>query len=164
MYFWKIDALKRHLAHGSLSEKQMYGYMMAYLVFSATAVEMMRYLPEKEPNAWTYYGSMMNLLIPVVGTMMAFRANGGESGVQFLQRYMSISLVVTIRYMAMILMIGLPLAVLLIAIAILMTDFKNNFAGSPLEIVSSCAYALLYFFIVKHIREVATAQQGAAGA
>lgn len=159
MYFWNIDALKRQLAHGGLSEKQTYGYMLAYLVCSVAAVEMMRYFPEREPNAWTYFGSMMNLLIPVVGTMMAFRANGGESGVQFLSRYMSISFVVTLRFLARIFIMAVPFTVLLVVAVFVITEFKKNLSSSPIEIVFTGIYALLFFYIVEHMGEVARRNQ-----
>lgn len=153
MYFWKIDLLKAQLIAKGLTESQTYLYTLAYIIFSTFMVELMRYSPDTVFNEWTHFSSTMNVLIPVAGTMMAFRANGGASGVQFLQRYLSISIVASIRFMVFVI---IPL---MVAIAIL--NPESPVSGSPFEILLSGCDALLFVFIVKHMREVATARPGA---
>ncbi len=156
MYFWKIDLLKAQLIAKGLTENQTYLYTLAYIIFSTFMVELMRYGPDTVFNEWTHFSSTMNVLIPVAGTMMAFRANGGASGVQFLQRYLSISIVASIRFMVFVIF---PL---MVAIAIL--NPESSVSGSPFEILLSGCDALLFVFIVKHISEVATARPGAGKA
>jgi len=153
MYFWKMDLLKAQLIAKGLTENQTYLYTLAYIVFTTFMVELMRYSPDTVFNEWTHFSSTMNVLIPVAGTMMAFRANGGVSGVQFLPRYLSISMVASLRFMVLVI---IPL---IMTIAILSPE--SSLSGSPFDLLFSACDALLFFFIVKHMREVATARPGA---
>ncbi|MBC3920347.1 hypothetical protein H8L32_22985 [Undibacterium sp. CY18W] len=153
MYFWKIDLLKAQLIAKGLTENQTYLYTLAYIVFTTFMVELMRYSPDTVFNEWTHFSSTMNVLIPVAGTMMAFRANGGASGVQFLPRYLSISMVASLRFMVLVI---IPL---IMTIATL--NPESALSGSPFDLLFSACDALLFFFIVKHMREVATARPGA---
>lgn len=153
MYFWKMDLLKAQLIAKGLTENQTYLYTMAYIVFTTFMVELMRYSPDTVFNEWTHFSSTMNVLIPVAGTMMAYRANGGVSGVQFLPRYLSISMVASLRFMVLVI---IPL---IMTIAIF--NPESALSGSPFDLLFSACDALLFFFIFKHMREVATARPGA---
>ncbi|MFZ6721718.1 hypothetical protein ACO0LK_16295 [Undibacterium sp. Ji49W] len=153
MYFWKMDLLKAQLIAKGLTENQTYLYTLTYIVFTTFMVELMRYSPDTVFNEWTHFSSTMNVLIPVAGTMMAFRANGGASGVQFLPRYLSISMVASLRFMVLVI---IPL---IMTIAIV--NPESALSGSPFDLLFSACDALLFFFIFKHMREVATARPGA---
>ncbi|WP_422976791.1 hypothetical protein [Undibacterium sp. Ji49W] len=148
-----MDLLKAQLIAKGLTENQTYLYTLTYIVFTTFMVELMRYSPDTVFNEWTHFSSTMNVLIPVAGTMMAFRANGGASGVQFLPRYLSISMVASLRFMVLVI---IPL---IMTIAIV--NPESALSGSPFDLLFSACDALLFFFIFKHMREVATARPGA---
>lgn len=158
MYFWKLDLLKKQLIANGLTEAQGYSYMLVYTIFGAIAIEMMAYIPHESVDGWTYFASLLNILIPAVGTVMAFRANGGASGTQFLSRYISISLISSIRYLVLILLSMIPLTI----IAIMLQGTGDIFESRVFELLFHATYVLLYLYIVKHVREVATATRVSA--
>jgi hypothetical protein len=90
----------------------------------------------------------------ILGTIMAFRANGGESGVQFAARYFSIGLVATIRFMILL----IPIMIAMMIYWFTSYDMENEIPTSGFEVaVLSIWYALLYAYIAKQIRHVAVA-------
>ncbi|PXX37325.1 hypothetical protein [Undibacterium pigrum] len=158
MYFWKLDLLKKQLIANGLTEAQGYSYMLVYTIFGAIAIEMMAYIPHESLDGWTYFASLLNILIPAVGTMMAFRANGGASGTQFLSRYISISLISSIRYLVLILLLMIPLTI----VAIMLQGTGDIFESRVFELLFHATYVLLYLYIVKHVGEVAKAARVSA--
>jgi hypothetical protein len=156
MYFWKIKQLKQHLIENGLTEKQLFYYVLIYAGSGAMGIEMMGYIPYAEPDLWSYISSAMNILIPILGTIAAFRANGGSSGVKFAERYFSIGLVVTLRFMVLLIPVACLMAVYWFSTAGLNGDMSET--SSPFEIiVISIWYAVLYFNIARHIGNVAKA-------
>ncbi len=161
MYFWKIDALKQELCSTGLSEKQLFYYILASVALNAVAVEVLTYLPTDAPNAWTYASSAIDIAIPILGTMLAFRANGGASGVQFAARYFSIGLVATLRFVALF----VPLMIALIVYWFATADAASEGGTGAFEVaVGSGWYAGVYLYIAKHVRAVAAASVPAAEA
>lgn len=154
MYFWRIELLKKQLIERGITESQHYCYILIYVALSAISVELMRYFPDELPNAWTYLGSIINAAIPIFGTMLIFRANGGVSGVQFAARYFSIGLVATIRFLVLL----IPLMAVLMIYWFSSYDSTDEIPSGATEIVLfSTWYALLYAYIAKHVREIAQA-------
>jgi uncharacterized membrane-anchored protein YitT (DUF2179 family) len=153
MYFWKLDSLKKQLVEQGLTQYQMYCYILVYVSLTAIVVELMKYLPPESHNVWTYAESVLNIVIPILGTILIFRANGGASGVQFAARYFSIGFVVTIRFL-----------VLLVPVTIAMVIywfFTYEGVETPTSFIEvavfSAWYALLYADIARHVRAVARA-------
>ncbi|MCH8622830.1 hypothetical protein [Undibacterium sp. TS12] len=154
MYFWKLDLLKKQLIAQGLTEAQMFSYMLVYVIFGAIAVELVAYFPHESVDGWTYLVSALNILIPAVGTVMAYRANGGASGSQFLARYVSISLVSSIRYLALLILMIIPLTI----VAVVLAGSGDIIGGPVFELLFAVTYAGLYLYITRHVRDVAAAQ------
>lgn len=153
MYFWKLDSLKKQLAEQGLTEYQVYCYILVYVSLSAIAVELMRYLPAESHNVWTYVESALNIGIPILGSILIFRANGGASGSQFAARYFSIGLVVTIRFLVLLIPVTIAMGIYWF-----FTYEGVETSTSWMEVaVFSSWYALLYANIAKHVRTVAQA-------
>lgn len=94
MYFWRIEQLKDELATSPLSERQSFNYLMAFVV-----VTMLPFWPsEDEVNSWDHLIQASTLLFSVLGTIHAYRENGGAAGQQFLQRYLALGWVWSIRW------------------------------------------------------------------
>ena len=154
MYFWKIDLLKQQLSTHGLTEKQLYYYILAYVALSAIGIEAIGYIPEVSPNSWSYVQSILNVTIPILGTIMAFRANGGESGVQFAGRYFSIGLVATIRFMVLL----IPIMIAMMIYWFSSYGMENEIPTTGIEVALFSIWdALLYAYIAKHVRQVAVA-------
>lgn len=153
MYFWKLDALKTQLAGQGLTQHQIYCYILVYVALTAIGVELTNYFPSESPNVWTYAQSVLNVLIPVLGTILIFRANGGASGVQFAARYFSIGFVVTVRFLVFL----VPVMIVMF-IYWFVTYEGGETPTSLMEVaVFSAWYALLYAEIARHVRALARA-------
>lgn len=151
MYFWKIAQLKKQLSSHGLTEKQVFYYILIDVAFTAIVLEVMGYFPPQEsPDVWAYVGSVINVIIPIAGTILAFRANGGASGVQFPARYFSIGLVATLRFVV--------LLIPLMAVMMIYWFFVPEAEGTGVEVaLLSAWYILLYVYIARQVREVAVA-------
>jgi hypothetical protein len=157
MYFWNINKLKQQLIETGLTEQQLFYYILIVLAAEVICNELITYLPYTEPNSWSCIESALNILIPILGTIAAFRANGGDSGIKFVERYFSIGFVVSIRFLVLL----IPLMALLIGSSGVIYGFKDNLPDLPNSIeviISSSWYAAVYMRIVKHIGDVAKAQ------
>src|SRR5688572_24760682 len=99
MYFWKINDLKRLIVERGLSEAQAFYYLLLFVGLSAASIELITYFPATDPSAWNYLDSILNLVIPIAGTVAAYRANRGAAGKNFAAKYLSISFVISIRFL-----------------------------------------------------------------
>lgn len=90
MYFWNINRLKQQLIETGLTEKQIFYYIFIFVALEAISIETTGYYPYTEPDLWSHVGSALNIIIPIIGTIAAFRANGGSSGINFVERYIGL--------------------------------------------------------------------------
>lgn len=157
MYFWKINELKKLIVQQGLSEAQIFRYILLFVVLSVVAVELVAYLPNEEPNGWDFLQSGLNLMMPVVGTVAAYRVNGGANGKAFAAKYFSISFVVIVRFLVYL----IPVMLVLIAYHGFSSDGyspddPDAFQTGWVEVALLSAWsAALYGAVVKHIRDVA---------
>lgn len=157
MYFWKIDKLKQQLLEQGLTEKHLFYYILIFVASESMSIEMTGYYPYTEPDSWSYVSSALNILIPIIGTIAAFRANGGSSGIKFAEKYFSISFVVFIRFLVLL----IPLMGAMMVYWSFTYGIENEWpdsSGSIEVIIFSIWYAAMYAYIVKHIGDVANAK------
>ncbi len=148
MYFWNIESLKRDIVAERLTEKDRFKYALIYIVFSIIALEYFQQENSGKLNLWLQVEAALNVIIVLLGTYFAYRANGGENGQDFLGRYFSISFVVSIRF-----------SVLLFPMIFVVLMYHSAFgveselvSTSPIEICMFLLWtALLYANIVKHM-------------
>ena len=98
---------------------------------------------------WDYVGTVWTLLLAVFGTIYVYRCNGGATGQDFLQRYLAIGWVVTVRWLAIV----MPLFVLLI----FTVDYMSEETQWHVGLFFVVAEVVLYERIGYHIRAVASA-------
>ena len=148
MYFWKIESLKQDIRVGSFTDKNLIPYVVLYAGLCAIAVEMTGYMPYEDVSVWTYVLSMLNVLIPIAGTIYAYRCNGGANGENFASKYFSIGFVIGIRFLVYL----IPLMVLMITYWVIVFGDQEELPTTFAEVVVfSFWYALLYFRMAKHI-------------
>lgn len=159
MYFWNINNLKKDISEHRLSETQIFYYVLVYVALSALGVELVKYFPAEEFNSWGLAESVLYVAIAIVGTIAAYRANGGAGGQGFAAKYFSVGLVVLIRF--------LPLAIFVVIAIVayhgLTVDWSSpeveeSFDTGWLEVsLISVWYVAYYARVVKHIRDTAKA-------
>ena len=176
MYFWNIKALKKQLVNQGLTQRQLfyyiliylfnYSYILAYAVYSSAIAEGSRLSPNYSQNAWGSTESILSILIIVLlGTFALYRANGGNSGTQFAEKYFSLVIAGGFRF-------SVFSSFLLFAAGIIAASFPSIFdnltviEGDLLRptgylVVLGFVYSvLLFIYIGKHIRDVARATSG----
>ena len=94
MYIWRIDRLKTQLAAGPLTDREILPYAMTNGVLMGIAFT----LPPEHPSVWDSVSGLVAAAAAIAGTIWAYTQNGGMAGTNFLQRYVSICWVVTIRF------------------------------------------------------------------
>ncbi len=159
MYFWKIDSLKKHLRENDLTEAQTFYYILLFVGLSAVGMELMPYFPIENPNSWNHIESVVNILIPTIGTIVAYRANGAAEGRQFAGKYFSISFVMAIRFLFYLIPAVIVLGVYYgLSVDWSSPDVEQAFDTGWFEVLLfSSWYAALYWRIVKHVRDAANA-------
>ncbi len=94
MYFWNIEGLKDHIKEGSLTEKSRMLYFLVMLLMMAAMNQFASSLPVYSKTSRDYALMAFGLAWLVAALYLAYRANNGNGGSDFLGRYMSISFVV----------------------------------------------------------------------
>jgi hypothetical protein len=159
MYFWNIRKLKLHLINNGLTEIQLFYYILIYVALSSLGFELLVFFPSsEESDMTTYAASTINVLIPIIGTIAAFRANGGSTGSKFPERYFSIAFVAMNRFFVLL----MPIIVALVAYWIITYGFEQDVLPTSSDfdfmIAFSVWYAAMYLYIAKQIGEVAKHQ------
>ena len=98
MCFWNIEKLKEDIRADRSPEKDRFIYALIYLGLGAIGVEFLTHAPMelRGEGGWDIVVSASNALI-ILGTILAFKANGSNDGIDFLGRYLSIGFVVNVR-------------------------------------------------------------------
>jgi len=151
MYFWKIEALKEDIINDRFTEKDRFVYLMIYLVLCAVGIEAMMRFSIESPNIWDTINSLGNVLIPLIGTIIVYRANGGETGRDFLGRYFSIGFVVSIRFLVFM----IPMFFVLVVYYIYAFPADEPIVSTPIDVLPfTIWYALIFWRIQKHVSDV----------
>lgn len=154
MYFWKVESLKKDIVGGSFTDKELIPYVVLCAGLYALDIEVTGYLPYEDVNILTYVMSALNVLIPILGTIYAYKCNGGSNGENFASKYFSIGFVISIRF----LVYSVPLIVLMIFYWEIMFGEQEELPTTFVEVILFSAwYALLYFRVAKHISETTKA-------
>ncbi len=155
MYFWNIEALKKDIVKDRLTEKERFVYVLIYLVLTAVGFEYLQQVDTELENIWDSIEAIANVLIVLIGTFCAYRANGGENGQDFLGRYFSIGFVVSIRFFVYL----IPIVILLSIYFVLSFPDSEVIETTPFEVAVLLAWSCcLYANIVRHMKAVRSTQ------
>jgi hypothetical protein len=99
LIYWKVEKLKSELIQHGLSQQLLFIYILisacAYQIFS----EVGNLYSQQTSDPHQFSQSVAGLIIIVAGTCLCYYSNGGKSGRQFAERYFSLGLVVSIRFL-----------------------------------------------------------------
>lgn len=109
MYFFRIKPLKEELAGPGLIEKERLKYLLIWFVPQTLAL----FTSRDSEDFWGFIGGFFIAGIELAGVLYAWRKNGGSEGRAFLDRYLSISWVVTVRTLIFVFaLIAIPMMIL----------------------------------------------------
>ncbi len=143
MYFWNIDKLKSDFKQGSVTEKSILKYLIAYTIFLGVAM-----LPYGETNQFDLFSTVLMIPLSVFGILYAYACNGGDSGDNFIAKYFAIGWVVTIRFIVLL----IPLA-FIIGIVVATTGVEIPEETTLLDVfIESTITVFLFWRIAVHIK------------
>ena len=155
MYFWKIEALKTDIREGNLTEKQKFIYAFIYIFSCEALLNLAAFTPNLDLNMWDGIYSVSSVIIMTVGTLFAFKANGGSLGTDFLGKYFSIGFVVVIRFGVIL----IPISAGIFSYSYYAFPEDSDITSSSWDTVPVIVwYAALYWRTVIHIRDVKVLQ------
>lgn len=144
MYFWNINKLKSDFNEGSVTEKSILQYLIAYTVLFGIAM-----IPFGEKNQFDMLSAALMIPLSVLGIFYAYACNGGDTGADFLAKYCAIGWVVTIRFIAILIPVSIVLGIIL---GLSGVDFyeSTTLMGVLLDVTIT---ALLLWRIAVHIQQ-----------
>jgi hypothetical protein len=147
MYFWRIEKLKKQMTTRPLSAREVLPYLIVFVALS-TAVG---YIPQATRTVWDGLGAVWSVLLAIVGSIYIYRQNGGPDGEHFLQRYLAVGWVVTIRWLVVLIGVGVAFYATLAAVGA-GTDNTHWYDFLFFAIIE----AVLYWRIGHHVRDLAS--------
>ena len=151
MYFWKIDRLKNDLVTGILPQNEQFKYLLAVSILVEIAMIPQLYLSH---NWFDVLSSAIGVVITGFGTYHIYYCNGGQNGERFLERYLSLSWVVFIRYSVLVL---IPAIVAMIAFYLIyfpLSEIPED-TRIPDVVITSVLLIVFYYLVGRHVREIA---------
>ena len=165
MYFWRIETLKDLLRAGPLPQR----YAFAYVFIAFFLLELFVGLPalwNTDPlpvTVWSWVAYVLTLTLFAAGTYAAYRANGGNDGLDFAARYLALGWVLTIRLLVLVfvpLLLVAFIAVMVWLIAqsdvaaadTLSDDWGPEWIGEAVTVVF---LAIFYWRLARHFRDIA---------
>lgn len=146
MYFWKIEKLKNDLLKEPLSESESFKYLLATSVLYGLGM-----IPFWEKNMWDVYSAIITTLITAIGVYYVYKCNKGASGSNFLQKYLSMSWVVGIRWFIFVM---IPLITVYSVIVAILSSIPENTILS--DVLFFNLLVISYFWLLgKHVKEIA---------
>jgi len=156
MYLWNTKALAKELKEGTLSESQKFKYYITVtLLFYLFTM-----LPGSKESSiilYSFLGMLVSLLIIFFGIYKCYQVNKSGDNVNFIERFICLSLPVGIRVCAfsiLLLVISIFLTFLLGFFGILSSESTNLISILPLVILALVIviYLSFYWRIYVHIK------------
>jgi hypothetical protein len=146
MRFWRVERLKAEMRAQPLSERESLPYLVVYVAFFTIASG----FPNPDFNLLDAIGSLLSVVITIVGTVLIYQQNGGIDGRFFLQRYFAIGFVVAMRCLVAI--VGGMLALLAALDSLGMSSDETTLYDL---VFIGIAEIIVYWRIAYHIRDLA---------
>jgi hypothetical protein len=151
MYFWKIENLKKDIQEKKITEKDNFIYFFITTILGLTLIDLDLFISSEGTSIWDILNNawreVSNVFIVILGILFAFKANGGTSGTNFLEKFFSISFVISIRFTDILILIFIGLGLHHFFFKAQETTFLDTF-------VIFIWHTGMYWRIFKHIRDV----------
>jgi hypothetical protein len=148
MYFFKYHPLKEILKNRELTDRQALPYIFVFMGLTAF---FMSFPLLDEMNGWDYLSGFLSVILSIAGVYYAYLQNGGAEGYDFIQKYIVLGWVVSVR----VLLISIPI----FFVAFLTGDFLGlvEDTSTAYDVIILAAFeVILYQRIGRHIRDTKT--------
>ncbi len=145
MYFWKIENLKSDLGNGVLPITEQFKYLLAHAGLYGLAT-----IPFPTNNFFDMLNGAIMTLIMLIGTYYIYRCNGAAAGQYLLDRYISLSFVVSVRFVVLIV---IPSVFCYMTIYQVIAELPEQTTW-PDVVFMTLVTLIFYYLLGKHIRDV----------
>lgn len=157
MIWFRLNKLERKLAKRELSEHHAFRYLVFYLVFFVTLASLPEITPYPGWN-WDISHYVINLLVTLTATYMAFRINEKGDNRDFLKRYISLAFVIGIWVLIGVLLLRLAYKIILFVIPLdLYNAISDIITADLFQWISSVAGIIIFYLLLlrsfKHIQK-----------
>ena len=150
MYFWKINNLKANLIERPATEREALPYLIS--LWALWTVSLYMGLPT-DFGLQFYVNFFVAITGTIFGTWWLYKLNDKSGNNYFLQRYIMLDWVVTIRFFVI---FAIPLIVLYELLSELGLGSLDTGATSWLDVVMNLVtYPTYFWYFGKHLTEVA---------
>jgi hypothetical protein len=160
VYFWNLTALKRALSAGPLSNRAAFRYIIATFAAYEVLFEVTAYVGATPDTV----ALIANVVILVFGSLVAYAANGGDHGIDFLGRYLALGWVLGVRFLA-----AIFLVMLAVMVVIAVRAYSDPAAVENPTLVETystglgiMAYGVFYWRLAVHLRALPARSEGAS--
>ena len=152
MIIWNTNKLKSKLCTNTFSEKDRLFYLVIFLFLVGSIIEITVFMPAITPNLSTILTSIVNIGCSIIGTIVAYKVNGGNQGHDFLGRYISIGFIVGLKLFIISLLVQLFLSLTFMFVNSDLFNFVNSDLG--IHSVSLLFTVIYYWRICWHITDI----------
>ena len=145
MYLWKINNLVSELREESLTQENFKNY---YLVTSVSLLLFSYLLALDTPTNLTHYwaDAIGTILVTIVGLNLAFNANGGNTGKNFLNKTVSLAVPLMIR-------LGVAGTLVMIPFVVLEVFFSMSISEEWFLSIFTLSVNIIFFWrLVVHLK------------
>ena len=138
MIFWNIEKLLKQLSSQKLTQKELFFYLLGLTLLETIVSNPFLFEDSYLSSVFDWFDWLIFLFCSLISLGFCFISNGGNQGKNFIERYIAIQFVMTIRYSVFI--IFAALIVLLCGF-----DFENDRTSFIFSII---------FYLIFTFREI----------
>lgn len=146
MYFIKYHPLKEQLQTRTLTEKEALPYLV---VFSALTTLICSLPIFDSFNQWDGVSALVNVSIAVWGAIYVYRENGGEEGFDFIQKFVVLGWVVSVRFLCAFMPAMIVISIIGEAFGLTSIDGTQPYDA----LVAAVAEIIFYERLGRHIKD-----------
>ena len=141
MYFWNIEKLKEDLKKQTVTEGELFKYLFATVV-----VYCLGFMMPYTADIWYKLSILLMTVITASGLYYLYKCNGGKNGKNFLEKYISLGWVVSVRWAVL---VALPVMVVCLIILEAIGPSMYVAEGFFFDLV----YISYFWMLGKHIKD-----------
>ncbi|AAZ27603.1 hypothetical protein [Colwellia psychrerythraea] len=146
MYIWKISPLIEQLKSDSLSQKEQLKYFLTYSVLMIIASE----LPLSVYLDYGFYDAVNTVsmsILTIVGITYCYKVNKSIDDKDFILRFVTIGLPVTLRLLALLIVVGILFGVVdAIFIESSYLDESDTYQTTPVDVLFTGILLFVYYY------------------
>jgi hypothetical protein len=152
LYLWRVEKLKADMVAHPLSERQIIPYVVLDVFLSVIAG---RTTQSQSPQGIVDLTVGFCAVLAVVATIYIYRQNGGAAGQHFLQRYLTIGWVVSVRCFPILFLVSIYVRVILRIVGVERPGVQIEEAYWHYFISVALYQVIVWWRISYHVRDLA---------